>query len=380
MKRFYEVLLKRAGVFAVLFALVLAGCGGATNTPAVATATLGTGGTAAGTDTSGGGAATAGATPKPTAPATDSVSGGATTPSASTPGVAGTMMSNSTPAAADLTPSGAITPGSGGTATVGGASNTSEAGATPVSDWKPGAHAKSIAAPGKLVSAGFLTVGSDASYPPQEYIANGNAVGLDIDIADEIATRLGLQLKVINFKFDDIIPALNAAQFDMVISAMTITDERKNVVDFVPYFQAGQAVLVKKGNPKAIKTLDDLSGLTAVAQQGTTEEKTLKDLNDKLAAAGKAKVNVVTFPTDTDAVDQLRIGRADATLHDAPVAIYYTRLNPDFEVAIPSFSEAPQGIAVAKNNKPMLDAVNAAITAMKSDGTLDAIKAKWGVK
>lgn len=376
MKRFYEVLLKRAGVFAVLFVLVLAGCGGTANTPTAATATTGAVSTAAGTDTSGGGAATAGATPKPTAPATDSTSSGATTP-----GSTGTTMGNSTPAAANLTPSGAITPGSAGTATVGGASNTAGAGATPVSDWKPGAHAKSIPAPGKLNSGGFLTMGSDTSYPPQEYIgADGNAVGLDVDIANEIATRLGLQLKVITFKFDDMIPALNAGQFDMVMSAMTITDERKKVVDFVPYFEAGQAVLVKKGNPKGIKTLDDLSGLTAVAQQGTTEEKTLKDLNDKLAAAGKAKVNIVTFPTDTDAVDQLRIGRADATLHDSPVAAYYAKLNPDFEVALPSFESAPQGIAVAQNNKPMLDAINAAMTAMKSDGTLDAIKAKWGVK
>ena len=282
-----------------------------------------------------------------------------------------------TPTAAEMTP----TEMALASATAGTSAGAPGPGATPVSDWKPGAHANSITAPPKLVSTGMLTVGSDVSYPPQEYMdAGGTPVGMDMDIAAEIASRLGLSLKVTNFKFDDIIPALNAGQFDIVISAMTITDERKKVVDFVPYFDAGQAVLVAKGNPKGIKTLDDLSGKTAAVQQGTTEEETLKGLNDKLGKAGKPKVNVLTYPTDTDAVDQLRVGRADAALDDSPVAAYYAKLNPNFEVAIPSFESAPEGIAVSKGNKAMFDAVNAAVTAMKSDGTLDAIKAKWGVK
>ena len=255
------------------------------------------------------------------------------------------------------------------------------AGSTPVSDWRPGTHASTVPAPEKLTTAGTLTVGSDVAYPPQEYVgADGKPVGMDIDIAEEIATRMGLQFKVVNFKFDDIIPALNAGQFDMVISAMTITEERQQVVDFVEYFEAGQSVMVQKGNPKAIKTLDDLSGKAVVCQSGTIAEDTLNELNTRLESEGKPKANVTTYPTDTDAVDQLRIGRADATLHDSPVAAYYTKLNPNFEIAVSNFDSAPQGIAVAKNNKPMLDAITAAMDAMKSDGTLDAIMAKWGVK
>lgn len=398
MTRTYEILLKRAGMFAVLLALVtmLAGCGGA-NTPtagttgagstsaATDTTTTGGGSTPAATDTAAvGGGATAGATAMPTAVSTDTTGG-----AAMTPGTTGTTSGGMTPGvtdvsttpAANITPAGGVTPAAATTATAGGAAASSPAGATPVSNWKPGAYAKSVPAPAKLTSAGTLTVGSDASYPPQEYIgADGVAVGFDIDIASELASRMGLQLKVVNFKFDDIIPALNAGQFDTVISAMSTTEDRKKVVDFVPYFEAGQAVLVKKGNPLGIKTLDDLSGKTAVAEQGTVEEQTLKDLNDKLGKANKPKVNVLIYPNDTDAVDQLRVGRADATLHDSPVAAYYAKINPNFEVAIASFESAPEGIAVAKNNQPMFNAINTAITAMKSDGTLDAIKAKWGVK
>ena len=331
--------------------LLLVGCGGeptATTVPAAAptTAATATAAPAAATNTT-----------APAAAATDTTAPAATATEA---------MAGTTPTAA----------------AGGGTSSGPTPAPTPVSQWVPGKYAKSIPAPSKLVKSGALTVGSDASYPPQEYVdASGKPIGIDIDIASEIASRLGLDLNVVNFKFDDIIPALNAGQFDIVISAMTVTDERSKVVDFVPYFNAGQAVLVQKGTPKGIKTLDDLSGKTAVAEQGTIEQDTLKALNDKFTKAGKPPVNILTYPTDTDAVDQLRVGRADATLHDSPVAAYYAELNPNaFEVAIPNFDSAPEGIATAKNNTAMHDAVNAAITAMKADGTLNAIFAKWGIK
>lgn len=274
--------------------------------------------------------------------------------------------------------------GCGGEATPVATTGTGEAppaGSTPVSDWRPGKYANSVKAPDKLTAAGTLTFGCDVAYPPQEYVdADGKAVGMDIDIAEEIATRMGLKLNVINFKFDNIIPALNAGQFDAVISAMTITEERQQVVQFVPYFEAGQSVLVKKGNPSGIKTLDDLSGKTVAAQSGTVAEETLTALNARFETEGKTKANVLVYPVDTDAVDQLRIGRVEATLHDSPVAAYYSKLNPDFEIGVENFDSAPQGIAVAKDNQPMFDAISSAMDAMKADGTLDAIMTKWGVK
>lgn len=266
-----------------------------------------------------------------------------------------------------------------GTATTGASGGGAQP--TPVSSWKPGAYPNTVPAPSKLVTAGTLTVGSDVSYPPQEYMdASNNPVGFDIDIADEIASRLGLQPKIINFNFNDIIPALNAGQFDIVISAMNITPQRSQSVDFVQYYAAGQSVLVPKGNPKNIKTLDDLSGLTVAVQQGTTEQDSLTAENAKLSQAGKAQVNVLTYPTDTDAVDQLRVGRADAAMDDDPVAAYYSVLNPNFEVAIANFTPQDEGIAIAKNNPNMVTAITKAISDMKSDGTLDAIKAKWKLK
>ncbi|HST03139.1 MAG TPA: ABC transporter substrate-binding protein, partial [Chloroflexia bacterium] len=209
---------------------------------------------------------------------------------------------------------------------------------------------------------------------------SGNPVGFDIDVAAEIASRMGLQSKVINFNFNDIIPALNAGQFDIIVSAMNITPERSQSVDFVQYYAAGQSVLVPKGNPKGIKTLDDLSGLTVAVQQGTSEQDSLTAENATLSAAGKPAINVLVYGTDTDAVDQLRVGRADAAMDDDPVAAYYVALSPSFEVAIAAYNPQDEGIAISKTNADMKTAITKAISDMKSDGTLDTIKAKWQLK
>ncbi|MDQ2808807.1 MAG: ABC transporter substrate-binding protein [Chloroflexota bacterium] len=255
-------------------------------------------------------------------------------------------------------------------------------GPTPISAWRPGAHRGTIPAPATLVRTGTLTVGSDVSYPPQEYFDGaGHPVGFDIDVADEMAGRLGLTLTVVNAKFDDIIMNLNNGQYDALFSAMTIKPEREQVVQFVPYFSAGQAVLVAAGNPQGIHTLEDLAGKTVATEQGTSEEDTLRVLNTQLEAAGKAKVTVRIYPTDTEAVDQLRRGGVVATLHDSPVAAYYVTLDPTaFAVGIPAFASAPEGIAVAKGNTALFQALDSALRAMQADGTLAAIQAKWGLK
>jgi polar amino acid transport system substrate-binding protein len=338
----------------MVLGLLLAGCGAEATPTTAPPAATNTTAAAAATDT--------------TAPAQPTAT---TAAAASTPTTVAMATTPTASSAVTPTEAAGATPSTGGSAVA----------PTPVSSWKPGAHANSVPAPSKLVSGGTLTVGSDVSYPPQEYMdASNNPIGFDMDVASEIASRLGLQSKVVNFNFNDIIPALNAGQFDMVISAMNVTPDRSKAVNFVPYYAAGQSVLVPKGNPKNIKTLDDLSGLTVAVQQGTTEQDSLNAENAKLSQAGKPQITILTYPTDTDAVDQLRVGRADAAMDDDPVAAYYTLLNPNFEVALAGYSPADEGIAIALNNKDMQTAIAKAVSDMKSDGTLDAIKAKWKLK
>ena len=116
----------------------------------------------------------------------------------------------------------------------------------------PANPAKSaVAAPNDLITPGVLTVGSDTTYPPQEYIdiATHKATGFDVDLITAIAQRMGLQAKIVTTKFDTIIDDLVAKRFDVVISAVTFTSERQKKVDFLPYFNAGESLLVQSGNP-----------------------------------------------------------------------------------------------------------------------------------
>ena len=112
---------------------------------------------------------------------------------------------------------------------------------------------------------GVLQVGSDISYAPIEFFEEGtqNAEGLDVDLANALAEELGVRAEFINTGFDGIIGALNASRFDVLMSAMTVTEERQKEIDFIPYFSAGTDILVAAGNPKNIKSIEDLSGLTA---------------------------------------------------------------------------------------------------------------------
>src|SRR6266705_895052 len=125
-----------------------------------------------------------------------------------------------------------------------------------------------IAAPSDLITPGTLTVGSDTTYPPQEYIntATNQATGFDVDLITAIAQRMGLQTNVVTDKFDTIFDDLVAKRFDVVISAAFITPERQKKVDFVPYFKAGESLLVQTGNPSNIKSLADLCGQNAGVQ------------------------------------------------------------------------------------------------------------------
>ena len=176
---------------------------------------------------------------------------------------------------------------------------------------------------------GVLQVGSDISYAPIEFYQEGtqNAQGLDIDLANALADVLGVKAEFVNTGFDGIIPALTSSRFDALMSAMTVTDERSQVIDFIPYLSAGTDILVAAGNPKNVKAVQDLSGLTVGVQVATIQVKQLNDANDALKAAGKPLINVLVFDQNPLAVEQLRAGRADAVIADSPVVANDARLS-----------------------------------------------------
>lgn len=242
----------------------------------------------------------------------------------------------------------------------------------------------------QLAFKGILTTCIDIPYPPQEFFdEQGNPTGADPDIAAAIAQRLGLATRVENSVFSTIIEAVTSGKCDIIISAQNITTDRLKQVNMIPYFQAGQAFVVAKGNPAGIKTELDLCGKKAAAETGTTEVDYVNGtgdyagagLNKKCADAGKTAVNMHEYEKDTDALLALSSGQVDAYFADSPVAGYYTVQQPaQFELSGVTVEVAQEGISVPKDKPELGAAVVTALKAMMTDGSYLNILTKYGLQ
>jgi polar amino acid transport system substrate-binding protein len=229
---------------------------------------------------------------------------------------------------------------------------------------------------------GTLTVGSDISYAPIEFYQEGtqNAEGLDVDLGNALGEVLGVKVEFVNTGFDGIIPALNVNRFDIVMSALTVTEDRQKEIDFVPYLTAGTDILVAEGNPKNIHGIEDLSGLKVGVQLGTIQVDQLDAANQDLEAAGKPKIDVTTFDQNPLAVEQLRIGRFDAVIADSPVVANDARLSDGkLEACGLMIEAAPYGIGVRKDSTALKAALEDALKEIQDSGKYDEILAKWGL-
>jgi polar amino acid transport system substrate-binding protein len=240
--------------------------------------------------------------------------------------------------------------------------------------------------PADIAKAGEVKVGSDIEYPPVEFFKEGTqqAQGIDVDLAEAMGEQLGVKFRFINdTNFAGIISALRAGRYDIVMSAMNDTEERRNNgVDFIDYFTAGTSMLVKKGNPEKVTALSDLCGKSVAVQKGTVQETdTLPPESAKCTQAGKGEIKVLAFEKDTDALQQVKIGRAVAIVEDSPVAGYNAKIaggGADFEVVGEPSDVGQYGIAVPKEDAKLRDALQAALKAVIADGTYDKVLAKWG--
>jgi len=222
-----------------------------------------------------------------------------------------------------------------------------------------------------MASAQVLRVGSDVAYPPFEYVdeARGEYVGFDMDIIREIGRRLGMDVQVINVAWEGIIPGLLSGHYDVIISAMTITNERAQAVDFSdPYFATGQVILVRADDDR-IKEPADLKGKRVAVQIGTTGH---------FAAERIEGAVVEHYPLTPEAILALKLGRADAVVLDELVALEEVRANPgQVKVVGTPFTIEYYGIAIRKGNPDLLRAINLALAQMKADGTYDEIYDRW---
>lgn len=220
-------------------------------------------------------------------------------------------------------------------------------------------------------AANVLRVGSDVAYAPFEYVdeQTGEFVGFDMDIIREVGRRMGVEVQIDNVSWEGIIPGLLAGHYDVIISAMTITDERAQAVDFSdPYFATGQVIVVR-ADDDTVNAPADLAGKVVAVQIGTTGQ---------FAAEGIEGAKVEHYPLTPDAFLALRLGRADAAVVDEMTAIEEQLANPGvLKVVGTPFTIEYYGIAMRKGRQDLLRAVNRALAQIKADGTYDEIYDRW---
>lgn len=246
----------------------------------------------------------------------------------------------------------------------------------------PNPATPTVAPPTDLITAGTLTVGSDTTYPPQEYIdpTTNKAVGFDVDLITAIGQRMGLKVNIVTAKFDTILDDLANKRYDVVISAITINSDRQKKADFIPYFNAGESLLVQNGNPKNIKQLSDLCGQNVGVQTGTVEQTDLQTASTACTHAGKSAINMTVLQDQTAVVQLLANQRVVATFQDSPVTDYYNKQHPgQFTVGGSVINAAQEGIAVRKGDTSMFNAIQTVFNQFKADGTYTSIINKWGL-
>ena len=230
--------------------------------------------------------------------------------------------------------------------------------------------ASTSAAAGELttVEAGKLTMATNATFPPYEMTTDsGEFEGIDIDTAKAIADKLGLELQIDDMDFDAALLSVQQGKADIAMAGVTVTDERKAVMDFSDSYATGiQSIIVPEGSD--IASPDDLAGKKIGTQRGTTGYIYCSDdFGDE---------NVVAYDDGLTAVQALNNGQVDAVVIDNAPAQEFIAANPGLKILDTSYAEEDYAIGMAKGSS-LEDAVNSALEELKADGTLQAIVDKY---
>ncbi|MER7334632.1 MULTISPECIES: ABC transporter substrate-binding protein [unclassified Micromonospora] len=232
--------------------------------------------------------------------------------------------------------------------------------------------------PAALKEKGVLRVATAEGYPPMEMYKEGTQelIGVDPDLAAAIAGRLGLKLEMTNASFPGLIPGLQADRWDLAMSSMSDTAERRQAVDFVDYFQAGGAIMVAKGNPAGVKDLADLCGRAVVLAKGSSN----LAIGEKQNASCAKKMTISQSEDAPTGLLQIDAGRAVATIVDYPVAKMLAQQSGKYEVLEAQYEAGPWGIAIDKKDSQLRDAVQRALQELIDSGEYAKILEKWGVQ
>lgn len=220
----------------------------------------------------------------------------------------------------------------------------------------------------KLATDGTLTMATNAYFPPYEYYDGQDVIGIDVDIAQAIADKLGLKLKIEDMEFDSIITAVSTGKADLGLAGMTVTPDRQKNVDFSDSYATGiQSVIVKEDS--TIAKIDDLEGKKIGVQLSTT--------GDIYATDDFGKDSVVQYNKGNDAVMALTQGQVDAVIIDNEPAKSYVAANKGLKILDTEYATENYAACIAKDNTGLTKAVNKALAELKADGTLQKIVDKY---
>ena len=219
------------------------------------------------------------------------------------------------------------------------------------------------------VEPGKLIMSTNAAFPPYEMTTDsGEFEGIDIETAQAIADKLGLELQIDDMDFDAALLAVQQGKSDMVMAGVTVTDERQNVMDFTDSYATGiQSIIVKEDSD--IASVDDLAGKKIGTQRGTTGYLYCSDdFGDE---------NIVAYDDGLTAVQMLNNGQVDCVVIDNAPAKEFVAANPGLKLLDTAYVEENYAIGVGKGNTELKDAINTALEELKADGTLQAIVDKY---
>ncbi len=218
-----------------------------------------------------------------------------------------------------------------------------------------------------------LVMATNGQFPPYEYYDGDVMVGIDVEMAQAVAEKLGMELQIEDMDFGAIITAVQSGKADMGVAGMTVTEERLQNVNFSESYATGiQVVIVKEDSD--IASIDDMVGKMIGVQESTTGHIYCADDPEN---GGFGAENVTAYTTGANAVEALKTGKVDCVVIDNEPAKAFVAANPGLKILETEFAVEEYAIAIAKDNTDLVEKVNGALAELKSDGTLDSIVAKY---
>jgi polar amino acid transport system substrate-binding protein len=239
--------------------------------------------------------------------------------------------------------------------------------------------AGSVAAEPNLIESGQLSIGSDMTYPPFVYLVDDKPTGFDVEVVDAIAEKMGLNTRWVDTRFAALIPGIRAGYFDIIASALYVTEERQQVLSFVPYTKAGSSIMVLASATDKPASIAGLCGKSVSSIRGASW---IPKLAETAAAECNGQtIDVREFDTDAQATQAMRAGAVNAQFIDNVVAAEVTgRQGEEFEVTTTEvLYPVLVALAVLPENTELLAAVADALDAIRKDGSFEEIRAKYGM-